>query len=111
MSDERIDCEVVQFYNAPRLGDARQLGKKGHLLNAVSDVGTGARIALVVKRGRTWIHIILMDSAGIRVRKLRVSEERYMTALDYPVARAKKQFRAAHKRFGGSREARKFLKG
>lgn len=104
-------CEVVRFYNAPRLGHAKQLGKKGHLVNAVADVGPGDRIGLIVKRGRSLIHIILMDSAGIKVYKIPNSEERYIRQLDYPVARAKKRFRAAFKTFGGTREARRLLKG
>ena len=104
-------CEVVKFYNAPRLGDARQLGKKGHLVNAVAEVGSGDRIGLVVKRGSRLIHLILMDSGGIKVHKVPLSEDRYITKFDYPVDRAKKRFRAAFKTFGGTKEARRYLRG
>lgn len=95
-------CEVVKFWNAPR-------GRK--VANAVPLAGSGWSNGLLVKRGRTMLHLILMDSSGLKVAKVPLVEERNMEKTDYPVAKAKKRFRAAFKIFGGTREARRYLKG
>jgi len=74
-----------------------------------SDIGN--HIVLVAKTGRKFISIIPMDSSGIRVRKVPLSEERYFKELDYPVKKAKKIFRQAAKNFGVTKTARQLLKG
>lgn len=65
--------------------------------------------ALLIKRGPKWLSMIIMDSAGIRIRKIRktyhdakrhrtFNEEDYIKPLDYPVEKAKAIFlRAAYK--------------
>jgi len=95
-------CEVVRFWNAPR-------GKT--VTNAAPLAGSGWSHGLLVKRGRTMLHLILMDSSGLTVAKLPLAEERNMEKTDYSVTKAKKRFRAAFKIFGGTREARRHLKG
>lgn len=95
-------CEVIRFWNAPR-------GKT--VTNAIPLAGSGWHNGLLVKRGRTMLHLILMDSAGLRVSKVPLVEERNMEKTDYSVAKAKKRFRVAFKIFGGTREARRHLKG
>lgn len=66
--------------------------------------------ALHIKDGRKLMHLILMDSHGIRVTKVPLSEARYMTVLDYRVSRAKRLLRAAGKKFGITKEARAALR-
>ena len=84
----------------------------------------GVRTALLVERGHKWLHFILMDSDGIRVRKVRkeywdkkrglkINEEKFMTPLDYPLERAKRIFRRAAKRFNKgvvSKETAEYLR-
>lgn len=66
---------------------------------------------LLVKRGRTLIHLIPMSSAGIKVVKVPMVEERRFSDLTTPVSKAKKIFRCAAKNFGVTRSARQYLKG
>ena len=57
--------------------------------------------ALVVKRGRKYIHLILMHSGGIRVRKVPRSWEQFMEDTDYPVEKMVAHLRGAAERFNG----------
>lgn len=66
---------------------------------------------LLVKRGRTLIHLIPMDSAGIRLVKVPMTEERYFTDLDTTISKAKKIFRGSAKKFGVTKTARAYLRG
>ena len=59
----------------------------------------GVFTAILVKTGRRFSQVILMDSAGIRIRKVPKAEERYMTEIGYSIAKAKRKFRDAAKRF------------
>ena len=59
----------------------------------------GVFTAIRVKDGTKYIQVILMDSAGIRIRRVHLSEAKYMTDLDYPLRRAQKKFMAAAKKF------------
>ena len=84
----------------------------------------GVRVALLVERGHKWLHFILMDSDGIRVRKVRkeywdkkrglkINEEKFMVPLDYPLEKAKRIFRHAAKQFNKgsiSKETAEYLK-
>jgi len=65
----------------------------------------------LVESGRKWLQVIQMDSSGIRVRKVPCSDERYMTPMDYPLAKAKKRFRLAGRRFGITKGAKQLLRG
>ncbi len=95
-------CEVIRYWNAPS-------GKS--VWNAIPLSGSGWYYGLLVKRGRTMLHVILMDSGGLRVSKVPLVDERNMEQTNYSVAKAKRKFRAAFKIFGGTREARRHLKG
>ena len=64
--------------------------------------------ALIVGEGRKWMKVIWPNAAGIRIQKVSV-DSRY-TALDYPVARAKKHLRRMGKLFGITKSARKALR-
>ena len=74
-----------------------------------SDNG-GNQVAIVVKETPKAMHLIPMDAAGIRVRKVAKTEGRYMSDLDYPLAQALQSFRKALKRYGGSRAAKAALR-
>ncbi len=102
-------CEVVRFWNAPRARGGKLKGSA--LANAVAHVGSGWHYGLLVKRGRKTLHLILLDTAGIKVAKLPLNEERNMEPTDYSVAKAKKRFRAMFKVAGGTKEARRHLRG
>lgn len=70
----------------------------------------GQFIALVVNEGRKWMHVILMDSAGIRVSRVKLTEAKWMEPIDYPVKKAARKFLAAGRAFGITGSARKALK-
>jgi len=56
--------------------------------------------ALRVKQGSKYTQIIVMDSTGIRLRRVANSEAKFMTPIpDYPIERAKSHFRRAVERF------------
>ena len=60
----------------------------------------GRIAALLLERGRKYLHIIPMDSTGIRIRKVKLSEEKFMTILpDYPIEQAKEIFKRAAAKF------------
>lgn len=63
-----------------------------------------------VKPGRKLLSMVAMDAAGLRVRKVPLSDERYISPLDYPVAKARRRFLAAGKRFGISKGAKALIK-
>lgn len=74
----------------------------------------GCIVALVVRRGSKWLHIIPMDSNGIAVQKIELTEERHMAPLTlsgapYPVNRAARLFRTSGKKFGITKEAKDHL--
>ena len=89
-------CEVVKYY----------VDETSPKVLATS----GGHIALLVKRGNKLLHMILMDSGGIGVGKVPKREERKMEPINYSLAKAKKSFRAAWKKFGGTKEARRHLR-
>lgn len=70
----------------------------------------GVRTALVVTVGPKWATLIWPDSAGIKLRKLRVADVRY-TVLDYPLAKAKRHFRRMCRNFGATQSAKRALRG
>ena len=59
----------------------------------------GVFTAIQVRTGRRYTQLILMDSAGMRIRSVPKAEEQYMAEIDYPLERAKKKFLDAAKRF------------
>ena len=76
------------------------------------------RTALVKTRGKKWLQVVALDASqdgGLRVWKVPVSDERYMTPLlfrgkPYPMTRALKTFRSLAATHGCSKAAKKFLK-
>ena len=65
---------------------------------------------LLIDRGRKWLRFIPMKSSCIRIRRLPLSEEKYMTVLDNSIKKAAKQFRAAGRRFGITLAAKRALR-
>lgn len=59
----------------------------------------GVFTAIRVRTGRRYTQIILMDSSGMRIRRVPKSEEQFMAEIDYPLERAKSKFLDAAKRF------------
>ncbi len=70
----------------------------------------GVRTALVVTVGPKWATLLWADSAGMKLRKLKVGAVRY-TELDYPLARAKRHFRRMCRNFGATKSAKRALRG
>lgn len=64
-----------------------------------------------VAEGRKLIAVIAMDSSGIRIRKVPMSEGRYMKPIAYPLRRARNAFLRAGRRFGITDSARAVIKG
>lgn len=76
---------------------------------------TGHTSALIVERGRKWMHIIPMESHAVRIRRVRLSEERNMSPLQYkgkpyPVTRALRHFKRHAKDFGITKTAQRALR-
>lgn len=60
----------------------------------------GTYTALHVKTGRRYAQVVIMDSSGIRIRRVPKAEERFMTDLpDYSLEKAKEHFRNAVEKF------------
>lgn len=77
---------------------------------------TGHTSALIIERGHKWMHIIPMESHVVRIRKVRLSEERNMSSLQYkgkpyPVDRAVRHFKRHAKNFGITKTAQRALGG
>lgn len=53
---------------------------------------SGVKTALLVKEGRKYLQILLLDYP-MRIRRVPHIEARYMTEMDYPVNRAKRMYR------------------
>lgn len=75
--------------------------------------GEGTRHGLLVKEGRTKLHLMLMDNP-IKITKVSISEARYMEDMDYPVAKCRRKLKKAAITYHGSirnlsREAREVL--
>ena len=76
---------------------------------------TGHTSTLIVERGRKWMKIIPMESHVVRVRKVKLDQERYMRPLTYkgkpyPVRRAVRHFKNHAKTFGVTKTAARVLK-
>jgi len=61
--------------------------------------------------GRKFFQLILMDASGIRVIKEPLNNKRFLREIQYSAAKARKLFRAAGRRFGISKAARKAIRG
>ena len=70
----------------------------------------GVFTGLQILEGHKFIHLILMDSAGIRIRKVPVAEGRFIKVLDYPLQRAALVFRKAGGNFGITDGAKQALR-
>lgn len=70
----------------------------------------GSKIAFV-KVARKLLHLVMMENSGLCVKKVPLSEERFMTDLDYNMPKAAKRFRKFGKAHGSSKAARNLLKG
>jgi hypothetical protein len=75
----------------------------------------GVRTAIIVDRGRKFLHVIPMEDRAVRVRKVPLTEERLMEPLTlrgkpYPPKRAVRHFARHGKGFGITKKAKSFLK-
>lgn len=73
---------------------------------------SGVRAALVVREGRKYAHVILMDSP-IKLTRVPLSETRWMSPLTYSGRRrtANNAFLAAGRELGITDTARRVLRG
>ena len=55
---------------------------------------TGKTYGLLVKEARKFVYVVLMQHP-IQIKKLRMTETRYMTDIVYPLNKCKKHLRAA----------------
>lgn len=62
----------------------------------------GVYMALVVKRGHKWLHLLYMSSP--RLTKVNVTEERYFKSLGEATPKQIKQFNASARRAGYSKK-------
>jgi len=60
---------------------------------------SGVYSAFLVKQGPKYTQVVFMDSAGIRIKRVKKSEERYMKLMTCDLEKAKKLFRSAVKRY------------
>lgn len=51
-----------------------------------------------------------MDASGIRISKFPLSHKRFMSVIEYRANKARKLFRAAGRKFGISKAARKAIR-
>lgn len=61
---------------------------------------TGHKPGLLVETGRQYLHILLNEDTGLIVRKVPLSEQRYIRELDYPLRRALARFRKIARKQG-----------
>lgn len=61
----------------------------------------GVRTALVVKEGRKWMHVALIGETHLK--KLRLTEQRYMTEMGDATKKQIAQFNRVARNFGASR--------
>ena len=76
----------------------------------------GHTSALVLERGRKWIKIIPIESHAVRIRKVPLTEEKFMSPATfkgqpYPLPRAVKIFKRHGRTFGITKTAKKALSG
>jgi len=60
---------------------------------------SGVYTAILVKVGRKFAQVIMMDSSGIRVRHVKKEEQRHMWPIEYDLEHAKELFRDAVLRY------------
>lgn len=70
----------------------------------------GCRALIVTARGRKYLQAVVVDTP-VKVLRLKLAEERNMTALDLPLKRALKSMRAAGRHLGITKGAKAALKG
>lgn len=70
----------------------------------------GTRTAIVGRPGRKYLPAVLMDAGGLRVHKLPLAEDRYMTDLDYSLRAAARKYLKAGRLFGITKAAKALLK-
>lgn len=51
------------------------------MLTRYTDQSSSSRTAIVLDRGRKWMHVALVEGDGYRKAKLPLTEERYMVPL------------------------------
>ncbi len=60
----------------------------------------GERVALLVAEGRKWLKVVLMGDTCLR--KVKATEKKYMSQMDYPLPRARRKFAHCTKAFNGN---------
>lgn len=76
----------------------------------------GHTSALIIDRGTKWMSIIPIESHAVRVRRVPLTEERYMTPATfngkpYPITRAVRHYKKHAKSFGITKSAKRVLAG
>jgi hypothetical protein len=72
----------------------------------------GTYVVLVTKYGPKWIHLMYLDSSGLKIEKVPSKDHRWMTPMEnYPLKRAVNHFKRAAKKFGATNAALTALKG
>jgi hypothetical protein len=71
----------------------------------------GWRSGLVVTTGPKWVSVITLKSERVSVTRIPRSEERHFRPVDHSPAEYRKKLRRRFKKWGGSQEARKFIRG
>lgn len=67
-------------------------------------------IAVVSPPGRKWLHVAFID-VPVRLRRVPLSDRRYMTPIHYPLADACRKMIDAGRRLGITKGAKTFLQG
>ena len=76
------------------------------VVNYNTECGTVA--ALVGKKGRKFFHVLLLGFP-VRVRRVPLSEAKYMTDVDYSLRKAVEVYRMAGERMGMTKGAERLL--
>lgn len=53
---------------------------------------TGQRTAVILSKARKWMRVALIDAGRIKVKKMPISEERFMQEMDLGKAQRRKSF-------------------
>lgn len=74
------------------------------------------RVCLLALEGRKWIHVIPMDSGGIRVQRIAATEFKWISDVpNYPIRPAAERFLESGRKFGitaaAHRRIHDFLEG
>ena len=71
----------------------------------------GTYHVLLVRRGRKWLHVIFLDSSGLKLTKVPAGDAKWLTPMDtYPLKRAIGIYKRAAKKFGATHGVKVILR-